>query len=252
VLCCRTFAVSHNYPFKWLVSCKHNATSGRAVSEGEEPNVMERIGSFKADGFLGMYSTVPTSGFNTRLRDLRDAGKIKDYSVIDGRQLERDLVTVGYSSLMMRYLPASYQKLKPAHNLTKNYLPLICCRCEEDIFQKLLDPGYIGANFVQRITKEDSGRPHIGMVYVICKTCDRGRERGIREQFEELRHLLIPPYYLRWQMSVINRLRDGTLTFEDEAFQKFKEIMITVAQKTMRYTSESDFESFNNMVRIFG
>ncbi len=43
------------YLFRWLVSCKHNASSGKAVSEQDEPNVLERVRSHACDGFIGVY-----------------------------------------------------------------------------------------------------------------------------------------------------------------------------------------------------
>src|SRR5262245_57290916 len=62
------------YRMRWLVSCKHFATSGRSVSATDEQNVLDRIKEFKADGFIGFYSTLASAGLNTRLRALRDNG----------------------------------------------------------------------------------------------------------------------------------------------------------------------------------
>lgn len=50
------------YEFKWLVSCKHKATSQRSVSEQDEQNILERLRAFGADGFIGFYSTIASSG----------------------------------------------------------------------------------------------------------------------------------------------------------------------------------------------
>jgi hypothetical protein len=52
----------NEYRFRWLVSCKHFAKSGVAVKEGDEPNILERLTAFRADGFIGFYSTIPSSG----------------------------------------------------------------------------------------------------------------------------------------------------------------------------------------------
>src|SRR5688572_5681833 len=57
----------NNYPFRWLVSCKHNAHSGKSVNEQDEPNIVERVKSFRAEGFLGFYSTLPSTGLSNRL-----------------------------------------------------------------------------------------------------------------------------------------------------------------------------------------
>jgi len=105
----------NQYRFKWLVSCKHFATSNKSVSEKDELNIQERVDSFKADGFIGFYSTLPSSGLNKRLSDLKDNNKIKDYRVFDSKLIENYLVRMGFSKLLMRYLPNSYKKIKPMH-----------------------------------------------------------------------------------------------------------------------------------------
>src|SRR5687768_8219253 len=87
------------YRFKWLVSCKHNAVSGISVSETEEPNILERVESFAADGFIGFYSTVPSAGLNTRLNALRNNESIKDFRIFDHKLIESYLVSVGFSTL---------------------------------------------------------------------------------------------------------------------------------------------------------
>ena len=79
--------------FRWLVSCKHYATSGKAVNEtDDEPNILERMKSFKAGGFLGFYSTLASAGLNTRLRQLRENENIEQYRVFDHKLIENYLV----------------------------------------------------------------------------------------------------------------------------------------------------------------
>ncbi len=89
-----------NYHMRWLVSCLHFAKSKKSVNEEDEQNILERLMSFKADGFIGFYSTIASSGLNARLNALRQEQKIKDYSIFDHRIIENMLVTVGYSHLM--------------------------------------------------------------------------------------------------------------------------------------------------------
>jgi hypothetical protein len=43
----------NTYPFRWLVSCKHFAKSKKSVSEKDEPNIRERLESFRAGGNRG-------------------------------------------------------------------------------------------------------------------------------------------------------------------------------------------------------
>jgi hypothetical protein len=71
------------YPFKWLVSCKNYAVSGRSVSEEDEKNILERIKGFHCDGFIGFYSTLPSAGLNSRLMQLKINKEIKDYKIFE-------------------------------------------------------------------------------------------------------------------------------------------------------------------------
>ena len=41
--------------FRWLVSCKHFAKSGKSINERDELNILERMESFCAQGFIGFY-----------------------------------------------------------------------------------------------------------------------------------------------------------------------------------------------------
>lgn len=94
---------------RWLVSCKHFAHSGNSVKENDEQNILERVRSFSAEGFMGFYSTVPSSGLNTRLYQLRNEGQIKEYRIFDHKLIENYLITEGFSELMLRYFPESYK-----------------------------------------------------------------------------------------------------------------------------------------------
>jgi len=135
----------HNYRYRWLVSCKHLAHSGRSVSETtHERNIIERVQSFKADGFLGFYSTVPSSGLNTRLTQLRENGTLKDFYIFDRRLIETHLLTLGFSQLTRRYFPESHIRIRPIHNVFDEYIPLNCDHCGRDLLEALYTEDYTG------------------------------------------------------------------------------------------------------------
>ena len=48
--------------FTWLVSCKNFAVSDKSVGPDQENNITDRLKQHDADGFIGFYSTVPSSG----------------------------------------------------------------------------------------------------------------------------------------------------------------------------------------------
>lgn len=52
---------------RWLVSCKHNAHSGDSVTSDDERDIHDRVRTHRCQGFLGFYSTIPSSGLAAKL-----------------------------------------------------------------------------------------------------------------------------------------------------------------------------------------
>jgi len=105
-----------------LVSCKHFAHNqkgkkGKSVSTDDEQNILDRVKSKNCDGFIGFYSTLPSSGLDNNLRGL--SSKIS-YHVFDWAKIEK--LIVGYynrEQLFLRYFPESYKKWKELHYYTE-------------------------------------------------------------------------------------------------------------------------------------
>ncbi|WP_019216547.1 restriction endonuclease [Legionella tunisiensis] len=59
-------------PFKrtWLVNCKHNAKSGKAVGRDDIPNIVDDCMAANANGFLLICSTHPSASLVSRLQDI--------------------------------------------------------------------------------------------------------------------------------------------------------------------------------------
>lgn len=177
-----------NYKFNWLVSCKHfaNRNSSNSVKEEDEPNILERVKSFKCDGFIGFYSTVPSSGLNTRLTQLKEAGDIRDYRVFDYKLIENHLITIGYSELLMRYFPLSYKTVKPLHLVFHEYVKLECKNCKTDLLKRIYEDTFTGLiAFVFEFEKDTDANGNedytqrIEDIYWACKgDCDATLERG--------------------------------------------------------------------------
>jgi hypothetical protein len=99
---------------KWLVSCKHKAHSGKSVSEDDEINILERIETEKCDGFLGFYSTLPSTSLENRRVGIGD--KIK-FEIFDHAKIES--MIFGNSKmqhLFIRYFPNSFKNYKELNN----------------------------------------------------------------------------------------------------------------------------------------
>jgi len=94
----------------WLVSCKHHAHSGSSVNPRDEINIKERLALHNCDGFMGVYSTIPSSG----LSEILDAvSKSHEVHIFDWGKIEESLLkTADGIQLAQRYFPNSIHNWK--------------------------------------------------------------------------------------------------------------------------------------------
>lgn len=248
------------YEFKWIVSCKHFANSGRSVTEKDEINIRERLESFQADGFIGFYSTVASSGLNSRLTQLRQQGKIKDYKIFDHRLIENYLLRVGYSKILMRYLPESYKIIKPLHLLTEEYIPLKCELCGKDLLHDLQNEEHQSV-IVEVLTWTgditETTKYFVEDIYWACKgSCDRLQEQkysknsNVLTRWNDLSDLVIPTLFLRWLNTFFEKARRGEHIYSDKAANKKHYATLAIAQKTLREMTEKEFNRANALIAI--
>lgn len=241
---------------RWLVSCKHFATSGNSVSERDEPNILERLASFKAEGFVGFYSTISSSGLNTRLRQLKENNEIKEYRILDNKLIENYLITSGFSELMFRYFPESYKRIKPLHLITSKYEPLKCDYCDKDLLISLFQEEYTALIAFAEKYDSEKNVSYIEDIYCACKgECDRTLEaETITKKYitgwRDISDLVIPVEFLRFIFAIINRLREGRDIYTDEAYNKLRKIIIALAQKVLHFTTEEERERFLSLLKM--
>lgn len=127
--------------FDWLVSCKHYAHSGVSVTPKIEINVYERVDMHNCHGFMGFYSTIPSSGLVTMLEGLT---KIK-VQIFDREKIESKLLENSqcrYSILLARYFPTSYSRwaaLITADNNVPTKLFELFLKTNYGLFPRFLD-----------------------------------------------------------------------------------------------------------------
>jgi len=93
--------------FRWLVSCKHYAHSGRAINSEIESDIVDRVIANNCNGFIGFYSTLPSSGLQSKLDGLADQVQVLIY---DSRSIESDIIGFGtWFNIFRRYFPKSYK-----------------------------------------------------------------------------------------------------------------------------------------------
>lgn len=145
--------------FYWLASCKHYAHSGTSISPSIEQNILDRTISNGCQGFMGIYSTLPSNGLAAMLKGLTDKGNI-EHIIFDRGQIEKNIVGISkLENLFIRYFPESYIKWKKLYyfmepiNLFQIYFETKVKDSIKDVF--LISFKSIG-NLIKSVRKHDS------------------------------------------------------------------------------------------------
>ena len=95
------------------------------------------------------------------------------------------------------------------------------------------------------------------LLYWACKgTCDRQlRDQYWKEKewitgWMDVGDLILPPLFMRFTMSVMNRMRDDPSRYSDAAFDQAKELILILSQVVMRSTSEQDWSHIKTVLRL--
>lgn len=120
---------------KWLVSCKHFAFGGNSVRLDDERNIFERVSAAGCHGFIGFYSTLPSSGLSEMLHR-QSSIEVKFY---DHEEIERHLLRSAKGrDLIERYFPISAKKLEHAPALIFDVpVPINCENCGKNLLEPL-------------------------------------------------------------------------------------------------------------------
>jgi hypothetical protein len=226
--------------FRWVVSCKHNAHGGGSVSDRDEIDIVGRVRKFRADGFIGFYSTLPSSTLARTFEAHR--GEI-EVAIFDAARIEHELLTrPKLRTIFKRYFPKSattweHDRIAP-FPLADVYEPLECEGCHTDLLTK---EGKVG-NIVFVST---SAKPYrMVRVFACCKECDRQVSRRYRspeyhEQWTDVADLVIPRRFIEMVMALMNELQRRDPIYEEAALDEFKRILLRIAQVVVRETSPS-------------
>lgn len=115
----------------YLVSCKHFAHSDKAVGLSDEPSILDRLAQHNAQGFIGVYSTLLSSGLDERLRQLSIAGYECIY--FDANSISNHLPNISSQILQKYGMPKGISY--PLHVDASQYIALNCLGCGSDILQ---------------------------------------------------------------------------------------------------------------------
>lgn len=244
-----------SYKFRWLVSCKNFIQSGKSVNEkDDEQNLLERCQSFQADGFIGFYSTIASSGLNRRLQKLKERGNLKDYKIFDGQYIESIISNYGLSNLLFHYFPESYKQIRPLHKICSEFLELKCDYCGRNLFEDVENGSYNA--LIASLEKYDHGKTIIEDCYMACKgECnekieERCQQLGYGTPWRDLTDLANPIMYLHYTMCLINRLHDNNrYSYSEKALEKEKHLLMAMAQKVYHEVSKKEQQEFAELMQ---
>lgn len=245
-----------SYCVRWLVSCKNNVHSGKAVSEDDEKNLLERCKGFKCNGFIGFYSTILSSGLGRRLAQLVDSGDLSDYLIFDSAKIENCLIEFGMSNLIFQYFPESYKILRPVHEIFDGLVDLKCDFCGKD----LLDDVVLRTDraLVAEVGHYDekTGITEIRDIYFACKgECDMVLENRAMSDgktfttWRDISDLAKPNLYLQYLLALINQLHDKSYIYSDKAIDKEKHLIVALAQKVFHEVTPKEKEELRELFR---
>jgi hypothetical protein len=237
---------------RWLVSCKHKASSGRAVSPSDDGNITDRVRANKCDGFIGFYSTLASSGLTGILSGLNIPFQIFDREKVEGLLLHSS----GGLELAKRYFPKSIQiwsndNPTPARLFTEQpNLP--CANCGANLLDK---PRKGIVSLWQKMRTNPEQLAAFEEIQFTCfGHCDdvlgkmlRGRK--LVDGWEDIQDLLIPTVYIRWIMSVLNEMRSG-VTYSDDAFDNLKELLLQLFPYVARHPTANETERLRELGTI--
>lgn len=238
---------------RWLVSCKHNAHSGRAVGVDDELNILDRVRAHGCNGFVGVYSTVPSSALVTRVEALRPSIEALLY---DSGKLEHALLSrAGGLLLAQRYFPKSYSEWKRenpgAAKIRVEAAPLPCDVCGKD----LLSPP---SGIVVVATSTVAGREQVVAVRCVCKgPCDRQAERALDAAFpprvhttwEDIPDYILPTVFLNRVTGTLTSL-DGRLPFSTAATNEYIDLIVAIFPFVARDLTSAEDERLTRLLGI--
>ncbi|RKE37217.1 restriction endonuclease [Paraburkholderia sp. BL23I1N1] len=241
---------------RWLVSCKHNANSGVSVLQSVENDIRDRIETHDCAGFVGFYSTVPSSGLATKLRALE---KTYPTIVFDREKIEAALLASREGLLLARrFMPVSsslWEKDHPkAAKIFSDEPSLQCKACGKELLGEHPAGIVVGWRTYSE-SYDPSFKPKHEYVYWCCKgRCDdrleaQYRKPGLIDGWEDIPDLVIPIVYIRWVMSTLNELQ-GSEQYSKEAFEATKELLLNLFPMVAREPSAQNHERIQSLSAI--
>ncbi len=238
---------------RWLVSCKHKAHGGSSVAPADESDIHDRVRTHNCQGFMGFYSTLPSSGLATKLNapELPFEVQVLDHAKIEAHLLD----SPAGLKLARRYFPASTAAWSREHpapaKIFHDEPELLCANCQKD----LLQPVPSGIVVAWSSLNPDYSIKGIEAVYWCCKGgCDQALARRYSRStwsdgWEDIPDLVAPIAYLRWFLTVINEVHSGK-HYSDKAMAEMKRFLLNLFPLVARDMTEAEKERIKSLRMI--
>ena len=238
---------SSGVTLRWLVSCKHYASSGRSVSDSDEINISDRLKQHGCDGFMAVYSTLPATTLAGVLKGQKHS------CVFDHKRIESILLSKpGGLEIAARYFPESYKKYLIENPLPAEIFeeldPLECAVCRRNLLESDASGIYAWCSKVSSQKREYTG------IACVCKgECDKeyfSQNRSIKHAgFEEIGDLKNPTLWLKSLMAFMNECREEN-NYSDEAYKEMKMLFITTFPYIARHLTQKEQERVHRLMMI--
>ncbi len=228
--------INSEVTLRWLVSCKHYASSGKAVSDADEINISDRLKQHECDGFMGVYSTLPATS-------LAGVLKKQHHCVFDRERIESILLSNPEGlKIAARYFPESYKKYLIENPLPAKIFgkiePLQCAVCQRNLLESDV-PGLYA--WLSPTGSEEL--KYTGIACVCKGKCDQeffSRNKRVQDTgWEDLENLKIPTLWLRSLMAFMNECREEN-NYSDEAYKEMKMLFITTFPYIARHLTQKE------------
>lgn len=239
----------------WLVSCKHYVHSGKSVTDTDEPNILERVSVHKCDGFMGFYSTLPSTSLGTFLSGLKN--KIHT-ETLDKERIEKYLLESPQGAkLASRYFPISFEKYKCENpkpvKIFQDELSIHCEYCGEDLLTEKTGI-FVTLNRPSNFDEENYvERPYI-KAYFSCKgQCDiilknkLLHDELLIDGWIDIADYLSPTTYITRIMAWMNGFYNHKELVNDEVFEKLKILFL----RTFPYISREQTTEEKEKVKYY-
>ncbi|BCS94546.1 hypothetical protein DSLASN_01780 [Desulfoluna limicola] len=236
--------IASDTEIRWLVSCKHKAHSGSSVSKTDEPEIYDSLKAHDCQGFIGFYSTLPSSGLTAKVESIRDI----EHQFFDSSKIEQLLLTKNECiEIAKRYFPNSYKSWSDENpkvaQIFSSHEPIKCKYCGSVLDRE--NPGIVVA-----YTKYDeiTNIKTIRNQYTCCiGDCDsflkhRHRTDGFMDAWAHLEDYFSPLLFIKNVMVFVNELNDPCIEYHEQAFEHEKELLLSSFPHVCRNLTHSETE----------